>query len=129
MTSYVGTDRWASVSGTRHRGRPGTARTAWPSHSSICCRHSAAQKYLHWCALPPVEASRGPRPKPTPAWITSSIMRVILEAIHAGVGLGWGQDYCYTLVVDGQSLYSCRANPSTILLHHPPAIHASVSTE
>ena len=36
--------------------------------------------------------SLGPRPKPTPVWIASSIMcgegRVILEAICTGVGLG-----------------------------------------
>ena len=31
-----------------------------------------------------------PRPKPTPAWIASSITCVILEAIHAGVGFGLG---------------------------------------
>ena len=34
--------------------------------------------------------SLGPRPKPTPARIASSITRVILDAIHAGVGLGLG---------------------------------------
>ena len=34
--------------------------------------------------------SLGPRPKPTPARIASSITRVILEVIRAGVGLGLG---------------------------------------
>ena len=34
--------------------------------------------------------SLGPRPKPTPVRIASSITRVILEAICAGVGLGLG---------------------------------------
>ena len=34
--------------------------------------------------------SLGPRPKPTPARIASSITGVILEAIRAGVGLGLG---------------------------------------
>ena len=42
-----------------------------------------------------VLGSLGPRPKPTPARIASSIMRgVILEAIRAEVGLGLGPRLC-----------------------------------
>ena len=45
----------------------------------------------------------GPRPKPTPARIASSITRVILDAIRAGVGLGLGPRLRMTMLPHGPS--------------------------
>ena len=72
------------------REDPGT-RSATPTAASPSGRSSRTlslhrrgecRGHLH--------VSLGPRPKPTPAWIASSITRVILDAIRAGVGLGLG---------------------------------------
>ena len=57
--------------------------TLTPSlHTHDCIYTHIMRVHTHDCI------SLGPRPKPTPAQIASSITRVILEAIRAGVGLG-----------------------------------------
>ena len=73
---------------------------------SMCC-------HVYVCIM--VYVSLGPRPKPTPARIASSITRGVLDAIRAGVGLGLGPRLgvcmCY------ECMHSLVPRPSA-----PPAI-------